>query len=498
MSRIAYFIAYLLGIFTSSTTDAASYQADLESWISRDLTPYVTQQLTSQPRFRNESIRFVVLAAENPQSASSKLALSIRDRLRDSVAQEPGLRIVWQRDVTLASASANIDCTKDEVHYYIGVEIVEDRGGLINIDIRALDIEDHSWVAGFSRSWRGYPDNVQRRQLHQEETDPSFRGERGAPYDESEFDLLAAHLAHELGCSLLRQTAGEYVVSGAASDSGDEAESVMLELVSNNLAEFRAAQFSTVQDETNAVIEGKAHQIDDELYQYWITITPKKAGSELPALSANAYIRVREKYSAAALIPSINIPIVKNDDGFLGALKIVELRDTRSCPKENTAFRDSGVFNGSHSSSAIDCYALEVDASIDSVLFFLNHQLNNGLVRLSGESCSARADASIARIDETLRFPLPIDSLMSDSWLAADGWELSPDKDTYYVIAATDTKAARAMSQHIRQLPNRCTASVRSGLEGRELQRWLDEFASIAEHWKQAVDWRVVRVKNIY
>jgi hypothetical protein len=87
---------------------------------------------------------------------------------------------------------------------------------------------------------------------------------------------------------------------------------------------------------------------------------------------------------------------------------------------------------------------------------------------------------------------------MSNSWKAAAGWQLNPDQDTYYVIAAADTKAARALSKHISQLPNRCSASVRSGLEGMQLQRWMDKFASITEHWKQSVDWQLIRVKNIY
>lgn len=477
---------------------AASYQADLESWITRDLTPYVTKQLTSQPRFRNESVRFVVLADENPQSASSKLALGIRDRLRDSVASEAGLRIVWQRDISRPNESTNIDCTRDEVHYYVGVEVTEDRGGLVSVDIRALDIEDQSWVAGFSRSWQGYLDPGQRRQFREQAADPSFKGDRGAPYDESQFDLLAAHLAHELGCALLRQTAGEYVVSGIGSDGDDKAELAMLELVSNNLADFNAAQFSRLNDSANAVIEGKAHLIDDELYQYWITIRPKNAHDDLPTLSASAYMRIREKYAAARLIPSISVPLAKTDNSFLSPVKIVELRNPRSCPSANAPFQDSRVYNGSYSTSAIDCYALEVDAREDAVVFFLNHQLNNGLVRLSGKSCSDRTDARIARNDEQLRFPLPIDSLMTDAWAAASDWELDPDQDTYYVVATKNTKAARALSQHIRQLPNRCSTPVRSGLEGRELQQWLDEFSSIAEHWKQSIDWRVVRVKNMY
>ena len=229
MGKFVYRFVSIVAILASTESLAASYQADLQAWISRDLTPYVTQQLASLPRFKNEPVRFVVLADENPQSASSELALNIRDRLRDAVAKEPGLRIVWQRDVSVPSESGSIDCTKDQAAYYIGVEVVEDRGGLINVDVRALDIEDQSWVAGFSRSWSGYPDNVQRRQLKQVATDRSFRGERGAPFDESQFDLLAAHLAHELGCALLRQTAGEYVVAHATTDPVDKAEAGMVE-----------------------------------------------------------------------------------------------------------------------------------------------------------------------------------------------------------------------------------------------------------------------------
>ena len=146
MKRLLYIVACTFTSLGPTGTNAASYQADLDSWISRDLTPYVREQLTSQPRFRNEPIRFVVLAEGNPQSASSKLALSIRDRLREAVAKEPGLRIVWQRNVSATSETGHIDCTRDQVNYYIGVEVVEDRGGLINVNIRALDIEDQSRI----------------------------------------------------------------------------------------------------------------------------------------------------------------------------------------------------------------------------------------------------------------------------------------------------------------------------------------------------------------
>ena len=270
----------------------------------------------------------------------------------------------------------------------------------------------------------------------------------------------------------------------------------MLDLVRNNLAHFRAVQFSN--EETNALIEGKAHQIDNSLYQYWVTITPREAHSDLSAISASAYIRIQDKYAVAEMIPSVSVPVAKSDTEFLSGLKIVKLRDAKSCAARSDRFGDSRGFSTSYLSFAIDCYALQINSSSDSVVFFLNHQLNNGLVRLSGEPCDHRADAKVARFEERLLFPLPTDSLMSDAWVSADGWRLNPDWDTYYAIAAADTKAARALSQHIGQLPNRCSGSVRSGLEGLDLQRWMDKFAAIAEHWQQSVDWQVIRVKNIY
>jgi hypothetical protein len=474
----------------------ASFEADLEQWITRDLTPYVAGQLTSQARFRNESIRFVVLSGENPQSAASELALKIRDRLRDAVSNEPGLRVVLQRDSLSAAEAGNLDCTKDRVHYYIGVDVIEEQRGLVSIDIRALDIEDQSWVAGFTRSWRGYLDASQQRQLDRQVADPSLRGERGAPYNESQFDLLAAHLAHELACSLLRQTSGEYVVASLPGKPDAKADGTMLELVSNNLAAFRALQFAPSDADTNTVIEGKAHLIANDLYQYWITIRPQGTNPELPTLSASAYIRVTDKYASAALIPTVTVALARTSEQFVDNFSVVELRDKNACQTPAFERQNSGMYDSRYSPG--ECFALQVDTTDDAILFFLNHQLNNGLVRLSDKDCRDRTDARVAREGDQFRYPLPADTLMSASWAATDGWQLAPDQDTYYAIAVKDSRAARAISQHIATLPKRCTSSVRPGLEGTELKAWLEEFAAISGHWKQAIDWRAVRVRNIY
>jgi len=475
---------------------AASRHADLDAWLANDLEPFVREQLTAHPRFKGESLRFVVLKNGNPQATSNSLALRIRDRLRESAADLPGVRIAWQPDnphYLRNTGPGGVDCTKGEVHYLIGVEMNLDGSGLLAVEIRALDVEDRTVVAGFSKSWKGPISSRQYRDFRRIETDLTFRGEREAPYEASQTDLLAAHLAHDLGCSLLRQTEAEYVITGSGRGAGPDPVGSMVELVSNNLAQYSTLQFSATDEHANSVIEGKAHQIDEDLYQYWITVQPKDPDSDLQALSASAYVRLPEQFTIAAVSTFQTGPAWKSNANFLASLRIVELQDLSLCATKSISSRSPG-----YRRRGGDCFALAVRSTDDAVVFFLNHQLNNGLVRLADASCLQRASARIVRNDQQLQFALPPDSLPSAAWSAAETWQLQPDLDTYYAVAAADTKAARALSQHIGQLPKRCSAPVRPGLEGIALRRWMEELKAIIEHWEPAIDWQTIRVKNIY
>ena len=485
-------------LMAASPATAASRNADLDAWIANDLTPFVREQLITHPRFKGESLRFVVLQNGNPQATSNALALRVRDHLREAAADVPGVRIAWQPDdphYIRGSGPGGVDCTKTEVHYLIGVEMHLVEAGLLAVDVRALDVEDRSVVPGFNNSWKGPISSRQYREFTRMETDLTFRGEREAPYEESQMDLLAAHLAHDLGCNLLRQTEAEYVITESASMAGSNSVSGMVELVSNNLAQYSTLQFSSTDESANSVIEGKAHRIDEDLYQYWVTVQPKNSGSAIQALSASAYVRLPERFAIAEFVEVPPDPEFPSDANFLASLKIVELPDSPTCIAKRIDSR-SPVYRRSYTDNS--CFALAVQSTDDAVVFFLNHQLNNGLVRLADVSCLQRTSARIVRSNQQLRFTLPPDSLDSAAWSAADSWQLDPDLDTYYAVAASDTKAARALSQHIEQLPKRCSAPVRPGLEGVALRRWMEELTEILNHWGPAIDWRTIRVKNIY
>jgi len=243
-------------------------------------------------------------------------------------------------------------------------------------------------------------------------------------------------------------------------------------------------------------MDATAHRIDNDLYQYWVTITPLDTGSGLATISASAYIHLRENYRPAALSdirqgadPARNSPLIST-------FAIVRLNGVSQCDGAGGTGRF--VYEGLHVKRQGErCYALQTETQQDSVVFFLHNQLNNGMVRLADHHCSQRSDAHIARHGEPLQFPLAIDATESPSWSPGNGHGFDPEEDTFYAVASSNTKAARALARHFERLPERCGYSVRPGLEGDELRLWFDQFEAIARHWQSEVDWQSVQVRNV-
>jgi hypothetical protein len=464
-------------LLVSTAAAAASRSPDLDTWVMDELTPYLAETLAAHPRFRNEAVRFVVMQDGNPQAHPSALALALRNQVQDALVDTPGIRIAWQPDridINRESAKQRIDCTADEVHYYIGIEVTEEKSGRFGVGVRALDLEERSWVGGFGHSWQGMLTSMQHRAWQQYEADPSFRGDREAPYLESQSDLLAAHLAHDLGCSLLRQVAGEYRVGPRDGDDTPASADAITELVSNNLAYYRALQFAGESAEANASVEGKAHRIDDDLYQYWITVRPNDSAAELPALSASAYIYLPEEFVAASLVTDDSEEIHTAGSDVLTSMQLVEFEKRPSW------------------------YALQTETAEDAVLFYLNYQQGNGLARLGGPSCERHTTVRVSRAGERLQFGLPLDTMSAPRWLPASHWEAEPDEDSYWIIAVADSQAAWAIARHVKQLPARCASSMRPGLDGRPLRSWLHKFTDLEDRWASSVDWQIIRVRSVY
>ena len=456
-------VSALLIILTTADAAAATRERDLERWLDRDAIPFVKQQLLEYPRFKGETVMFVVLEDNAPATFSNALTLSLRDRLLDAAVDTPGVTIAWRQGRANAQhGNAAIDCTRDDVHYYIGIDLSRQLDDSYKVSLRALDLEDTSWVTGFGKSWHGQLSMTQRRALHQESVDPSFRGTRDAPFTTDENDLLAEHLAHELACALLRQTGGDYIVPGNSSDDTTRAIDNTIELVSNNIAAISAIELTTNAELANAELAGKAHQIDGELYQYWLTVTPLGEDSDLSSLSVSAYL----------LRPTIST--AEEQTGHAAA------RATVAMPVEQ-----QGALIGKYSFSN------------DAVVYFVEHQPHYGLVRLDDGACRNRSAATLVRAGDPLKFPVLYTHSRNSEAVKTDTWYVTPKRDTYYAIALSDEKAARRMANLLDQLPNRCSASTRPGLTGLALQNWLHEFSLLAEKNSQFIDWRAIELRDV-
>ena len=512
INRVLVLVAMLVAQAIPAT--AQSREKDLDRWIERDLVPFVRQQLVVHPRFKGETVMFVVLQDNVVAPVTNVLALALRDRLLDAAIDTPGVKIGWQQGrAATESGTRTVDCSRDDVHYYIGLELKQQLDSSYSVTARALDLEDRSWVSGFGKSWQGQLSTVERQAMRQSRVDKTFLGSRDAPFSLAQTDLLAARLAHDLSCQLLRGVEGEYVVATGQIESEVELLDGTIELVRNNLANHTAIELSGDTSRVNALVRGKAHAVDGSLYQYWLTITPTADSEGVSALSTSAYV-VMPGYARAdndteRPVPAIGVlpapaiaaqPIPRapvsmpnaGKDGLLGPLHIEPAPQSANCdPETRSVVRDAAYWPGRKA-----CSLLTATARSDAVVFFLKHQANHGLVRLGGRECRDRTAARIARSGAALRFPIPRTASHPRANESFE-WQLAPGRDTYYAVAVSDARAARRFANHIDKLPIRCSEAMRSGLKDRELRNWLDEFATVATEESDHFDWRAIVVTDI-
>ena len=486
----------LLGILVAQSIPAVaeSREKDVDRWVDRDLIPYVRQQLLVHPRFKNETVMFVVLDDNSPSSSTNALALSMRDRLLAAAVATKGVAIGWQQGRNGAALeSTPQDCIHDDVHYYIGIELKQKLDGDYAVNVRALDLEDRNWVTGFGRRWHGRLTTSQRQAMRQERVDETFLGARDVPFTLAQTDLLAAHLAHQLSCTLKKRVRDEYIVSVDLVEPPAPGLEGTVQLISNNLANRQALTLSTDSAATNAVLSGKAHPIDGVLHQYWVTVTPSRDSDEIAALSASAYIvlpNAPQEQTVPVVVAQTNVTDPPRPPRLPVAIPTAG-KDALITPLTIAApvtRSDCGMKT---------CSMLQTEARVDSIVFFLEHQANHGLVRLGDAACRSRTSARIARQGKSLRFPIAKTTTSKQNVAEIDEWALAPERDTYYALAVTDAGIARRIANHMDNLPLRCGDALRPGLEKDELQAWLSDLAMLTARASEHVDWRAIAVHDM-
>ncbi len=484
---------------------AGAREQSLDQWFDAELLPAVNDRLQNHPRFKGQTVMFVVIDGNEPASVSNQLALSLRDRLLNAALDTGNIRVAWRQGSAASTIDDSADCRRDTVNYYIGVEVAEQLDRRYEIRVRAMDLDDGSWIGGFGSTWRGSLSGLQQRALRDTAVDSSFLGARDVPFTSSQTDLLAKHLAHELSCALSGQTSGEYVLPMPGPDS-DAVLAGALDLVSRNIAAHSSVSITTSPNLGNATLSAQAHPVDRSLHQYWLTITPTRPDSGLAPLSVSAYVVMpdgsadpdsghapgqvaNDRPASAAPASFVSIPTTGGDP-LLGPLHVLTPRDTSECRSGLRLLPTSTHWPGDQR-----CSLLSTTAHADAIVFVLEHQPQLGLVRLGDAECRNRTTARVVRSGDPLKFPIA--RFGSVRTRRTNEWLVTPDTDTYYAVAIADARAARRMANHIDRLPIRCGSSLRPGLQGESMRRWLDDFATLAARAVGAVDWRAIELKDV-
>ena len=500
-------VAILLILWTWPCMSSAASAAELTNWVDQELAPYVARQLTEHPRFKDQTVVFVALENGVPAPVTNALALALRDRLVNAIIDRPGITIGWQSAGEQAQRDgSSADCTRDQVHYYVGLEVVQPMEGEHRVTLRVLDAQDRSWVSGTSQTWAGRLTQKQQQAVKQVMADNYFRGSREVPFSATQADILAAHLAHELSCKLLRQLDGEYVIATASELTDTKTAAPFagaLVLVRNNLAGIPALQITSQAEAANARLEAKAHPILGTLHQYWVTLTPTSNELALSPVSVSAYVqlnpsdRTRLANSARGAIP---VPVPAHPghtsritDSLIAPLRVVEPRQRQSCYRAGSGRRKQRLINADYRVERGDCFALQTRTDRDASVFLLNYQVMDGLVNLSGHRCDQSASWLRARAGETLQFPAANEGRPS-----ASAWPGQPGLESFYVIAVSDPAVARELARLVDQLPSRCNLSATQGLAGPGLQAWLVRLSEFSDRWQHALHWQAVRVEHVY
>jgi hypothetical protein len=472
---------------------AKSRLADLAHWTETELIPYVETQLTEHPRYKGETVVFVALADGAPSPVTNELVLAIRDRLVTAIIDKPGISIGWQPEYDFKD---RIDCARDSAHYFIGFETAQLIDRRYRVTMRVLDVEDQSWVTGSGMIWEGRLTSAQRRAFEQTLIDEYFRGGRDAPFEASQTDVLAARLAHDLSCSLVRQVAGEYVIAKTATAARTHLPGT-IELVWNNLAGNPSLRIATDKSDANAILEGKAHHIDGDLYQYWVTVTATGGTTQLPAAGASAYVRLPVSAAAERNPPAriaTHAPAAASRAGgeLLAPIRLLEPRQRRACYRGGSSHWQEPLVDADYTVGRGECILLQMHADRDAVVFLLNYQVRHGLVRLSDSRCGREPMSFRLSAGERLRFPNADDGRPS-----ASAWTGQQGVESFYALAVSDPSLAREIGGLIGRLPKRCTLSASDGLKGAQLGDWLDDLDAIVDQGRHAVDWQAVRIQHV-
>jgi len=491
--------------------DLNSYAAhpSLNIWLENSLIPYLQQQFTQHPRFKGHPVLLVRMQGENVLPQIDDLTEQTRQKIVDALLKKPGLQLAWRPTVKPwkhQQTFEEITCEGySDVAYYIGIDAgLSTVNRKLYVKVRALNLAEHIWVAGFGKSWSGTPSQDQLDALAREHPDEYLRGLRPLPFTDRQPDMLAAYLARNLSCRLRQGEADNLVVYVAA--PGPNTPKVIkttLELVGRYLTRFREVEVTDDPNQANITVVSSIHPIDRELLQVAISARQRQGEIYLPGAETEAYLMV--KPNTHAKIAGVNqakpaTPIrpfesLSKPSPIILTFDILTPLNQRFCA--TTSSWNSGVQRAaSHELlPAGSCMAIEMEISYPAYVFLIGQNAMGELSRIFPSNCPAPGPGDgLLHPGERFRFP-PL-SYPRSTVLEPDG---APGNERIFAIAITAPQLAAIFANRMKELQGLChpgrkypgiLRTDRRQQPHERIQRWQSYLTWLSINNPGVVEWR--------
>ena len=460
MSR---FLAVLLTMGALLSTGCAQHPArlaqgedsSLQRWLDTELTPWLADQLSQHPRFRDEPIILVRLDGSDIQPDIDGLTRSMRDQIMDRLLADARVRLPWQPQQQQAQHHRRLDqvqCGRiREANYYIGIEITRTATAQYRTSVRALDVRAGEWVSGFGKSWSGSLTPNELHALQERRSDESLRGLRVLPFSSGHPDLAATYLANNLSCLLRQQDEEDLVIYVESLKSDQPGLRTLLSLIGNNLSRYHEVRVTDTKKESNFHLRGEAYEIQSGLYQVWVVLRPKNSGEHLAGMDTATYISMQP--AGGGHEPRRLAKPVRNGKPTIAGMELVRRHSSNDETIHCTAQQSGApLLEG--------CPVLELSVERADQVFVFVHGTKHGISRLSSATCgnshepTAGTQAKRSYLFPAARFP-------------------SSDWPTVYAIAVNGSELAQQFNGLLQVLPDACGDSAGMHADNSSIDQWL-------------------------
>lgn len=493
----------------SRDLDPHAGHPSLNIWLENSLIPYLQQQFTQHPRFKGQPVLLVRMQGENVLPQIDDLTEQTRQKIVDALLKKPGLHLSWRPTVKPWKHQQTLEeiaCGEySDVAYYIGIDAgLSPLNRKLYVKVRALNLAEHIWVAGFGKSWSGTPTQDQLDALAREHPDEYLRGLRPLPFTEGQPDLLAAYLARNLSCLLRQGEADNLVVHVAApGPNTPRVIKIALELVGRYLTRFREVEVTDDPNQANITVVSAIHPIDRELLQVGISAKRRQGEIYLPGAETEAYLLVKSK--THAVIADVNqakpaIPI-RPFESLSKPSQIISTFDILTPLNQRLCTTNMPWSSGVQRVAAYDllpagsCMAVEMGISYPAYVFLIGQNAMGELSRIFPSNCPAPGPGDgLLHPGELFRFP-PLSDPQS-AVLELDG---SPGTERIFAIAITAPQLAAIFADRLKELQDLCRPgrkypgtlrNDRRQQPHERIQRWQNYLTWLSINNPGLIEWR--------